>query len=197
MDHLAMSGESGESLTDGPVKRCSIFEAPAIRGDPRFYVSVVFRRNQNPELSTLQVFMTNPLMDIWSGVTFSFDAQTAYEVVYSFDDGDPTSSFWIRDSVVIDPTINPNPTRAALIQARSNRVRPESAFDFANQILDSSVLRVEYLRKGSLSSLSESRGLDLTENNRAVFDVAGLTAVMTQRGITQEEIQTAARNADF
>jgi hypothetical protein len=170
------------------------FEAPAIRGDPRFYLSVVFRRNQNPDLSTLQVFMTNPLQLRNSN---SFTAQPAYRVQYSFDDNDPTTSIWIRDSVVIDPTVDPNPVRAALLEAQSNRTRPESAFDFANQILGSSVLRIEYLESGRLNEVTQSRGRDLTQNNRAVFDVSGLTAVMNQRGISEDEIQTAARNADF
>jgi hypothetical protein len=168
------------------------FEAPAIRGDPRFYLSVVFRRNQNPDLSTLQVFMTSPLMIRGP----YFNAEVFYRVTYSFDDNDPTTSVWVRDGAVIDPTIDPNPTRAALIQARSNRVRPESAFDFANQILGSNVLRVEYQRTARrIDSLPRAR--DLTDDNRAVFDVSGLTAVMTQRGISEDEIQTAARNADF
>lgn len=173
------------------------FEAPALRGDPRFYLSVVFRRNQNPDLSTLQVYMTNPLMTVMRGLVASaYNDESVYSVVYSFDDNDPTTSVWIRDGAVVDPTIDRNPLVADLIQSRSNRVRPDSAFDFVNQILASSVLRVEYQRSaGMVSSLPRSRVL--TENNRAVFDVSGLTAVMTQRGISEEEIRVAARNADF
>jgi hypothetical protein len=171
------------------------FEAPAIRGDPRFYLSVVFRRNQNPDLSTLQVFMTSPLMG-GAANSIAFHREKAYEVVYRFDEGDGTTSVWVRDGAVIDPTIDHNPLVSELIQARANRVRPESAFDFANQILESTVLRIEYTKYASNPS-GLSRSSDLSEDNRAIFDVSGLTAVMNQRGISEDEIQTAAQNADF